>query len=126
MTKVTIEFDSMEDAQIAYNAVMHTKNAAATAAQAPVAPVAAQAPAAVPTAPVASAAPTPPTPPAAPVAPTAPAGEVTQAQVVQAAQAYARVNGPAAAKGVMAQFGVTAVKDVRPEQYAAVIAALAV
>jgi len=46
--------------------------------------------------------------------------------VLNAVQAYAKKNGPPAAKAVLQQFGASAVKDIKPEQYAAAIEAFAV
>lgn len=69
-------------------------------------------------------APTPPAPPQAP--PQQPAGGPSSADVVKAAQAYAKKFGPAGTKAVLQQFGADAVKDVKPEHYVNVIAALAV
>lgn len=147
--KVTIEFDSIEAANIAYNAVRDAQFAASQPVQPQHFTLPASTGGPVPTpmnyapqpeqgfvppmpqgfAPQAPQVPaTPPAPPAPPAAPQVqqPAGGPTSADVVKAAQAYAKKFGPAGTKAVLQQFGADAVKDVKPENYVAVIAALAV
>ena len=120
MTKIFVEFDSIEQAQAAIYAVKGTRAAAPAPAFAPnVAPAApAPAPAAPPPMP-AAAAPAPAAPAPAPMPPAV--GGVTQAQVVAAAQAFAKAYGPKAAKDRLAALGVTAVGQLQEAQYATAI-----
>ncbi|RTL04955.1 hypothetical protein EKK58_09110 [Candidatus Dependentiae bacterium] len=133
MTKVTIETDAATAARIL---AMLNGGATPTPAAAPVAaPVATPAPIAAAPAPapqvIPAAAPIPQTVAAAPAAAPAPApapvapaaGAIQQTQVSKAAQDYARANGPAAAKQILGQFGITKIGDAKPEQYAQIIAA---
>lgn len=132
MPKITIEFDSIEQASIAYAAVyggaqpVQHAPAPAPVAPAPYAPAPAPAPAPhVMQAPAGFTPPMPPAPMAAPApapapAPVAaapvPAGNVTQAQLAQAAQAYAKTHGAAATKAVLTKYGIDGVAKCPPEQ----------
>lgn len=141
--KVTVEFDSIEQAAIAVAAVTNAHipaqyHATPAAAPAPAphvapAPVAQPAPLAAPMqpapAPANFAAPALAGQPAAPVAAAAPvASGITAAQVAAAAQAYAKDPrfGPKGAKAVLAQFGATSIGTVNPANYPALLQALAV
>jgi len=138
MTKVTIELTAEQAVKVL--TFLGTNPAPTASAPTPVAsaPAAPQAPT-PPAPPVAPAAPiaTAPQAPSAPVAPQAPAlqptapaavagGEITAGQVAQAAQNYAKTHTPKAAKAVFTQFGLTKVSDARPDQYPALLQALAV
>lgn len=119
--KVLVEFNSIEEANIAVAAVQGGASVQPVA-QAPATPpytAPPAAPVAPPAQPPAAAVAPPPLPPAAaaPVAPAA-AGGLTKEQVTQAAQAYAKANSPAATKAILQQFGVSAIKDINPEHYA--------
>lgn len=122
--KVLVEFESLEAANAALGGTVQANPApapAATAAPAPATP----APAAA--APPPAAAPAPAAPPvAAPAPAAAPAAGtgITEAQVLEAMQAYAQANGPAATRGVLGTFNAKKISDLTPDQYPAVHAAL--
>lgn len=124
--KVTVEFDSIEQANIAV-AALNTQPAAPTH-YAPPAQVAAPTPQYHAPAPLPQAAAPVYTPPAPPVhvAPAAPASGITAAQVASQAQVYAKAHGPKAAKAVFAEFGAGAVGQIAPENYPAVMQRLTV
>ncbi len=70
-----------------------------------------------------------PAPAAAPAPAPAPAANTsgyTAAQVAQAAQAYAKVHGPKGAKAKLKELGYDKISDIRPEQYQAILTAMAV
>lgn len=138
--KVTVEFNSIEDANIAVAAVnsgsipAHIAAAPAPVAPAPVypAPLPPQAPAPVgapgqfipPAAPAPVAAPV-----AAPATVAAPAGDsggITAAQLGAAAQNYSKVYKAAATKQVFAHFGITKIGDAHPSIYPQLLQALTV
>lgn len=65
--------------------------------------------------------------PQAPVQQAAPTGAPSNDDVIKAVQAYSKKHGAAATKNVLQQAaGVTAIKDIQPQYYANVIAAVAV
>lgn len=123
--KITVEFDSIEQATAAVNAsygfVAPQPPAPAIPQQhwtppAPVAPVA-PAPVYAPAPPVAAPAPmAPPAPPVAAPAP-GPAGAVPAAQLIAAAQAFSKKHGGAATKAVLVRFGVKAVGEINPAHH---------
>lgn len=134
MPEVFVKFNSLEEAM----AALRTSDAgyapapAPTPAYVPPAPVAvapqAQAQAYTPPAPPAPAAyapPAPPSPPAYTPPPAAPT-QITQTQVAERAQAYAKQHGPKAAKAVFAEFNANSVAQIAPEHYEAVMNRFAV
>lgn len=126
--KITIEFDSAEQAVAALRGIgPAAASVAPPPAPAPYAPPQQpyQPPAAAPVyAPPAPAAPVYTPPPQAPVA--AASGGITIQQLAQAAQAYAKVHTPKGAKAKLAEFGLTKINDTNPAQYATLLQALAV
>lgn len=131
--KLTVDLNDPQDVAAALAVLQGHGGAAPAPAPAPAAPAAAPAPAA-PAAPAPAPAPAPaapaapaaaPAPAPAPAAP-APSGGVTQAQVVQAVQAYAKAYKPAAAKAKLAEFGITKVSEATEDQYPALLAAFQV
>lgn len=119
--KVTIEFDSVEQAQAAL-AGINGGTPVVTMAQAaghfPPPPVAQAAPAPMPVAPAPFVPPQAPAPAATPTA----GASYTAADVQAAVQAYAKANNAKAAKALLNEFGVNSIAEIRPDQYAAVIA----
>lgn len=131
--KVTVEFDSIEQATAAVNAVRGHAAAPAPAPAAPAAPYVqpqpAPAPAPAPQPVYQAPAPAPqpaPAPAPAPAVGAPQAGGITQAQVAAAAQAYSKQHGPKAAKAVLAELGATAISQITPENYALALQKLAV
>lgn len=117
MPKVLVEFNSIEEAVAALGGTAQVPVAAAPQQYAPAPVPVNQAPAPMP----AQAAPQY-APPAAP----APVQQLTAADVTAAVQAYAKAHGPANAKAILSQYNVSAVAQLQPQQYAAVIAAFKV
>lgn len=129
MPKIYVEFESIEQAQIALNAVNGgAQTAPAYAPPAAPAYVPPAAPAPLPQAAVAPA-PLPVAAPAAiPAAQVAPApapvaSGYTQAQCATALQAYCQKHSPKAGKALLGQFGIDAITKLDPTMYAQFIQA---
>ena len=124
MNKVTVEFNSIEEAQIAVAAVRGGNTPVVGLPPAPAAYTPPAAPAPVYQAPA-------PQPPAAappvytPPAPVAAAPGVSLNDVAAAAQKFASVHGPKNTKAVFAEFNAGSVKDIPQDQWANAIARMA-
>lgn len=130
MTKIFVGFETIEQAQVAMNAVYGGAAPVAhqpvhVAPQQPMAPAPAAAPMGFQQPPVSAPAPVAVAATPAPQVGAAPSAYTLQ-NVTAQAQAYAKAHGPKAAKNKLSEFGVTAVSSLRPDQYADAIAALAV
>lgn len=137
MTKVLVEFESIEQAQIAI-AALNNQHVPAYIAAAPATPTGPAPQAYVPPAPQVAPVPqqvapapqayAPPAPAAglvaAPATSGAPASTITPAILGAAAQAYSKAYKAAGTKAVFAQFGIASVGQARPDQYQALYDAL--